>query len=123
MATAKPRALTDRTFLFACDVVRFCRQLSTTPGVHRQVASQLLRSGTSVGANVEEAKAAFTRRDFANKYALVLRESRETQYWLRLIQATELADRKVVAPLLDESTELVAILTVAARNAKKPEQG
>jgi four helix bundle protein len=69
---------------------------------------------------VEEAKGAFTRRDFANRYALILRESRETQYWLRLVQETELVDRKLVTPLLEESTELVAILTVAARNARKP---
>jgi four helix bundle protein len=120
MAQSKPRPLPDRTFAFACDIVRFCRTLSVTPGVHRLVASQLLRSGTSVGANVAEAKAAFTRRDFANRYALVLRESRETQYWLRLIEATELADPKTTAPLLAEATELVAILTVAARKAKEP---
>lgn len=126
MAEAKPRALTDRTFVFACDIVRFCRALSVTPGVHRQIAGQLLRAGTSIGANTEEAKASSSRRDFANRYALILREARETQYWLRLIEATGLAETKAATPLLDEATELVAIFTVSARNARKnpssPEQ-
>lgn len=114
------RDLEKRTFDFACDILRFCLTLSRTPGVHRQVAHQLLRSGTSIGANLAEAKAAFTRREFACKYALVLRESRETQYWLRLIGATQLVHEEALAPLVAEATELVAIVTVAARSAKRP---
>jgi four helix bundle protein len=65
MATKKPRDLCQRTFLFSCDIVAFCLVLSRQPGAHRQIAGQLLRAGTSVGANAEEAKAAFGRRDFA----------------------------------------------------------
>ena len=71
------RDLPSRTFDFACRIVHICRQLSETPGVRRQIAGQLLRAGTSVGANVEEAKAAYSKREFACKYALVLREARE----------------------------------------------
>ena len=118
--TKAPPDLEERTFKFACQVLQFCRTLSRTPGVHRQVAHQLLRSGTSIGANLVEAKSAFTRREFACKYALVLREARETQYWLRVIGSTGLAEERALAPLLAESAELVAILTVGARNAKRP---
>lgn len=93
--------------------------MSATPGAHRQLATQVLRSATSVGANVEEAKAAFTRREFACKYSLVLREARETLYWLRLIAATDLAPSPLAAPLIAEANELVPIFTVAARRAAR----
>ena len=94
--------------------------ISREPGVSRQIAWQLLRAGTSVGANAEEAKAAYSRRDFAAKTALVLREARETHYWLRLIGATALASPSSLLPLLEEANELVSIYTVAARRAKAP---
>ena len=118
--TTPPPDLEQRTFTFGCDILRFCLKLSRTPGAHRQVASQLLRSGTSVGANMVEVRAAFTRREFACKYALVLREARETQYWLRLTKETQLSDDHAVQQLLTEATELVKITTVASRTAKKP---
>lgn len=73
-----------------------------------------------MGANAEEAKAAYSRREFACKNSIVLREARETLYWLRLIAAHELAPRSVVDPLLTEANELVAIYTATVRKAKKP---
>jgi four helix bundle protein len=115
---AKPRDLCERTFQFACGIVTLCRHLSKEPGVSRQVAGQLLRAGTSVGANTEEAKAAYTRRDFACKNSIVLREARESLYWLRLIRTQELAPQGMVNPLLEEADELVAIYTVTVRRAK-----
>ncbi len=115
----KPRDLCARTFLFASDIVGLCRKLSRESGVSRQVASQLLRSGTSVGANTEEAKAAYSRRDFACRNSIVLRESREAHYWLRLIAANNLADRALLEPLLAEANELVAIFTTTVRKARQ----
>ena len=120
MPEAKPRDLCQRTFLFGCEIVRLCRAISKEPGVPRQMAYQLLRAGTSVGANAEEAKSAYSRRDFASKTALVLREARESSYWLRLLEATQLAPSDALQPLLAEANELVAIYTVAARRAKQP---
>ena len=122
-AEAKPRDLCQRTFLFACEIVRLCRAISKEPGVPRQMAYQLLRAGTSVGANAEEAKSAYSRRDFASKTALVLREAREASYWLRLLEATHLARADALQPLLSEASELVAIYTVAVRRAKQPVAG
>ena len=116
MPEAKPRDLCQRTFLFACD----CRTIAKEPGVPRQMAGQLLRAGTSVGANAEEAKSAYARRDFACKNALVLREAREASYWLRLLQATQLAPTDSLRPLISEASELVAIYTVAVRRARLP---
>lgn len=116
----KPRDLCERTFEFARDIVGLCRVLSREPGVSRQIAGQLLRAGTSVGANAEEAKAAYSRRDFACKTCLVLRESRETLYWLRLVAAHRLASEDLLRALLKEADELVAIYTTAARRARLP---
>jgi len=118
----KPRDLCERTFLFACAIVGLCRALSREPGVSRQLAGQLLRSGTSVGANAEEAKAAYTRREFACKNSIVLRESREALYWLRLIAAHSLVQPSSIDPLLKEANELVAIYTVTVRKARLPQE-
>ena len=85
----------ERTFLFARDIVAFCIRLSRQPGA-RQIAGQLLRAGTSVGANTEEAKSAFTRREFAFRNGIVLREARESRYWLRLVLANKLASAESV---------------------------
>lgn len=118
--TNKPRDLSERTFLFSCDVVAFCLVLSRTPGAHRQIASQLLRAGTSVGANAEEARSAYTRREFAFKASIVLREARESRFWLRIILANKLAPGDTTATLLAEANELVGIYTATVRKAKEP---
>lgn len=110
-----------RTFKFACATVRLCRRLAASPGIPRQMSAQMLRSGTSVGANLEEAKSAHTRREFACKLGIALREARETHYWLRLMQASEVASGPDVNALIDEANELVAILTVSVRRARQPQ--
>ena len=116
--SALPRDLRERTFQFACQIVIFCRELSKDPGLHRQIARQLLRSGTSVGANAEEAKAAYSRRDFACKNSIVLREARESLYWLRLIASTGLQSETACAGLIKEANELVAIYTTIVRRCR-----
>ena len=116
--TNKPRDLCERTFLFACDIVRFCRELAKDPGAPRQIAGQLLDAGTSIGANTEEAKGAYTRGEFAFKNSIVLRECRETRFWLRIILATNLASPGRVQPLLQEANELVGIFTATVRRAR-----
>lgn len=114
----KPRDLCERTFLFACDIIRFCRELAKEPGAPRQIAGQLLDAGTSIGANTEEAKAAYTRREFAFKNGIVLRECREARFWLKVILATNLASSERVKPLLQEANELVGIFTATVRKAR-----
>lgn len=73
-----------------------------------------------MGSNAEEAKAAYTRREFAFKNGIVLREARESRYWMRLIAATGLAPQESVAPLLTEADELVGIFTATVRKARTP---
>jgi four helix bundle protein len=120
MSSAKPRDLCERTFLFACDIVRFCRELAKEPGAPRQIASQLLDAGTSIGANTEEARGAYSRREFASKNSIVLKECRETRFWLRVIQATALSSSETVRPLLTEANELVGIFTATVRRSRLP---
>jgi four helix bundle protein len=120
--TDKTPDLADRTFAFACAIVKFCLKLSTQPGVARQIAWQLADAGTSIAANYEEAKAAYSRRDFRAKTSIVLKESRESRLWLRVIAANDLARREELEPLLKESNELVAIFT-ASMKTLRVEQG
>jgi four helix bundle protein len=120
MRQNKPRDLCERTFLFARDIVRFCVPLARTAGAIRQISAQLLRCGTSVGANAEEAKAAYGRRDFGYRNGVVLREARESHFWLRLIGAAGMADQKLLQPLIDEANELVAIYTVTVKKTRPP---
>ena len=119
---APQRDLPNRTFEFALRVVNVCKLLDQTPGASRTLANQLLRSGTSVGANVEEGQASQSRADFTTKYAIACKEARETHFWLRLLAASELIPPNKLQSLIKESNELIAILTsiVKKTRIKKP---
>ena len=115
MARERTLDLRERMFEFACDVVQFSRRLSKEPGVVRQIAWQLADAATSASANIEEAKSAYSRRDFAAKNSISLKEMRESLYWLRVIRRCDLAPRVEVDPLLDEADQLTAMLTAGMR--------
>ena len=121
--TPTPRHdLGERTFQFACAVVRFTRKLSAEPGVVRQIAWQLADAGTSVAANYEEAKGSYSRREFAAKNAIVLKEAREARLWLRVIIACNLGlEKEETQRLYDESDQLVAIFTAGVRKLREPQ--
>jgi four helix bundle protein len=99
-----------RTYQLALRVVRLCRQLDEQPGVSRTLGKQLLRSGTSIGANVKEAHAGQSRADFVSKMAIALKEARETRYWLRLLSDSGVIPPPAVGDLLGEATEVMRIL-------------
>jgi four helix bundle protein len=104
------RDIVERTFAFAVRVVRLCQVLDEQPGVGRTLSKQLLRSGTSIGANIEEAQAAESRADFVHKYGIALKEARETHYWLRLLAASEVLPTASIAEIQQELVELMRIL-------------
>lgn len=110
--------LPDRTFAFAERIVRLCVALESGGRVSSTLATQLLRSGTSVGANVEEAQGAESRRDFTHKYSLACKEARETHYWLRLLAASGILPADRLEPLRPEANELVAILTTIIKKSR-----
>ncbi len=79
---------------------------------------QLLRSGTSVGANIEEAIGGSSKRDFIHKLEIAYKESRETRYWLRLLKESNLLEKKLAESFISDCEELIKILT-AILNASK----
>ena len=99
-------------------MVTLYRALLRIPGVPGHIARQLLRSGTSIGANLEEAKAAQSRRDLIARFSIAVKEARETKYWLRLLKATQSAPDALIEPPLAEVDQLVAILTVSVRRLR-----
>lgn len=113
------RDLPERTFEFARRVVKLCQTLDQTPGISRTLANQLLRSGTSIGANVEEGQASQSRADFIAKYSIACKEARETHYWLRLLVASEVVAESKLQDLIDEANQLVAILTSIIKTTRK----
>lgn len=116
---ADPEEIAGRTYRFALRVVNLCRHLDGKPGVKRTLSGQLLRAGTSVGANVEEARAAYSRAEFACKMGIALKEARETRYWLRILTDSELVTANALSSLLAEATELMNILGAITAKARR----
>ena len=107
----------DKSFNFALKIVRLYQHLR---GNREYVLSkQILRSGTSIGANVEEATAAESRRDFVHKLSIASKEARETNYWLRLLMQSGMVESSEIVPLLEESTELVKMLTAIVKTTTR----
>lgn len=84
--------ITQRSFQFAVRVVKLCKHLDSTSGDSRTLGNQLLRAGTSIGANVEEAQAGQSKADFISKLSIANKEARETLYWLKLLLASEIVE-------------------------------
>ena len=123
MATERKGDLRERIFAFACEVVKFTRRLSREPGVVRQIAWQLAAAATSAGANLEEAKSAYSRRDFAAKNSILLKEMRESLYWLRLTRRCDLVPAAEVQTLIKEADELTAMLTAGMKRLRDLSSG
>jgi len=75
------------------------------------MAGQLLRCGTSIGANIEEALAGQSKKDFLSKMSIASKEARETNYWLRLLRDSDILDERQSTSILEESEELIKLLT------------
>ncbi|WP_375436815.1 four helix bundle protein [uncultured Hymenobacter sp.] len=94
-----------KSYAFAVRIVRLYKYLREQ-GEVPPLASQVLRSGTSVGANVEEAVGGFSRRDFVSKCSVAYKEARETHFWLRLLRDTNCLESRLAESLLEEAEEL-----------------
>ena len=103
--------LSERLLCFAADVIKFCRILENSIE-NRIIKHQLIKASTSVGANYEESQGASSRADFSNKVKISLKEIREANYWLKVIERINSRDdcREELAGLLDESEQLKKIL-------------
>ena len=98
-----------KSYEFSLQIIKLCAQLRNRNNY--EISSQLLQSGTSIGANIEEALAGQSRKDFFAKMAIASKEARETNYWLRLIKDSKLLDELHIKNLIVESEELMKILT------------
>ncbi len=98
----------QKSFGFALEIISLYKQLSAEK--EYVLSKQLLRSGTSIGANIEEAVAAQSRRDFLAKMSIASKEARETRYWLVLLQQSKLT-KLDLKPAIVQVEELIRILT------------
>ena len=110
--------LEDRTAVFGEAIIAFARGLPETVLV-RPLTSQLIRAGTSVGANYCEADEAESKKDFRHKIAICKKEARETRYWLRMIAAAVPENKEVARKLWQEAKELNLIFGAIVRNASE----
>ena len=117
MTDAKPEDIKNRTFRFALQIISIAEKLPNTVAA-RIMGKQLIRSGTSIGANVEEATAAHSKADFIYRMNVALREARETLYWLRLLEASQISETKIAAEILQEADEITRILGAIVSSAR-----
>ena len=99
----------QKSYDFALRIVRLCSHLKDQ--YNFEIARQLLKSGTSIGANIEEALAGQSKKDFFAKMCIASKEAREAHYWLRLINDSGIIENNKIKNLLEASEELVKILT------------
>ncbi|MBP9691075.1 four helix bundle protein [Candidatus Woesebacteria bacterium] len=112
----KKNIIQEKSFNFALTIIVLYKKLLLSN--EHVLSRQLLRSGTSIGANIEEAIAAQSRRDFLAKMYIALKESRETKYWLRLIHESTELNILVVQYLLDIE-EIIAILSRITKTTRE----
>ena len=107
----------EKTFEFGLRIIKLHLYLKDKH-VDRILTIQLLRSGTSIGANVEESMGASSRKDFIQKLSISYREARETKYWIRLITESNLLDQKISDSLLVDLNEIIKILASIITSSK-----
>lgn len=105
----------DKSFDFALGIIELYKQLVAEK--EYVLSKQLLRSGTSIGANVEEATAAISKKDFTAKMSIASKEARETRYWLRLLDKSKLVNLDFTKHL-NEAEQLINILTAIVKTSQ-----
>lgn len=110
--------LRQKSFEFAVDVVVFARRIQKEKAEYI-LSKQLIRSGTSIGANIRESRFAQSRIDFIHKLKISLKEAEETEYWLILIQKTESHPVPGIEPLRYKCQELIAMLVASLKTLSK----
>ncbi|HEY3132329.1 MAG TPA: four helix bundle protein [Acidobacteriota bacterium] len=118
--------IVERTFAYSLRIIRLYRELRKDC-IGAILGKQLLRSGTSIGANVHESQGSQSKADFIAKVSIAHKEARESAYWLRLIEKAEIIRGARLSSLLDETDQLIRILssillTAKQRNEKQKER-
>ena len=107
-----------KSFNFAVRIIDLYKYL-TDKKKEYVLSKQLLRSGTSIGANVAEAEQAQSRLDFISKMNIALKETSETKYWIKLLQATDYLSQEESSSVLDDCVELEKILVRIIKSSKQ----
>ena len=113
-----PQDLKLRTKSFALRIIRMYSKLPKHDAIAQVLGKQVLRSGTSVGANYREASRSRSKAEFVSKIGDSLKEIAETEYWLELLTESGCLPPTKLAALLDETRQLIAIFTTIDKNAK-----
>jgi four helix bundle protein len=106
-------AILDKSFYFACDIVIYAEKLKEKRFF--EIANQLLKSGTSIGANIRESQRGVSTKDFKNKLGIALKEADETTFWLDVIKETEIYE--VPLKLREDCEVLIKLLVSIIKNS------
>jgi four helix bundle protein len=110
--------LEERTARFGEDTIKLCRSIKSER-LSEPILNQLIRSGTSVGANYMEANGASSKKDFANKIFICKKEAQETKHWLRMLAVSASVKKDEIRKLWQECQELTIIFQKIASSARK----
>ena len=108
----------EKSYLFALKIIKVFKNLKYSEKEHI-LSSQLLRSGTSIGANVEEAIGGQSKRDFLSKISISYKEAREVKYWLRLLKDSSYLNKRTANQLIDDCDELLKLLSSIIKSTKR----
>ena len=111
--------IVERSFKYSLRIIRLYRELEKDNSVGQVLGKQLLRSGTSIGANVHEAQGAQSKADFIAKMSIAHKEAYESAYWIRLVKESGLIPARLLHNLLDETEQIIKMLSSILISAKK----
>jgi four helix bundle protein len=113
----KENILSEKSYKFALRTIKFCKFMNAE---HKEfvLSKQVLRSGTSIGANIEESIHAQSKPDFIHKLSIAQKEASETNYWLRLLRDSDYINEKLAGSMINDCEEVQKLLTPSIKTAK-----
>jgi len=115
----KESIIKTKSYQFSLRIIKLYRHLAEDKKEYI-LSKQILRCGTSIGANVEEASGAQSKKDFIAKFHISLKEAKETHYWLRLIKDSDYCEQMLIDSFLKDCDELIVIITSILKSSKVP---
>lgn len=112
----RPNIVRDKAYAFAIDIVKLCQNLQQSREFI--LSKQILRSGTSICANIQESVFGQSKADFIHKLSIALKEAHETDYWLQLLRDTHYVELQTIESLRTALSEILALLIASLRTAK-----
>jgi len=112
-------AVKEKSYSFALRIVKLYSYLRSNKREYH-LSVQILKSGTSIGANIEEAMGGYSRKDFKSKLSIAYREARETNYWIRLLRDSSVIEEKLAHSLINDVNEILKLLTAILKTLDIP---